>query len=138
MDLLVTDAARVDRRGVRVLWVEDHWLVGWIDLLRGHGEGAGPAHTGVARARVVHVVARALVGTAHPGVVGAGPAHAGMARARAALPMPMWALSAHARVGAWTHGHLARVRAWAHGDVGGGAGPAAVARPVRTAVPRAH
>jgi hypothetical protein len=44
VDLLMADAAGVDGRGVGILWVEDHGLISWVDLLARHGEGAGPAH----------------------------------------------------------------------------------------------
>ena len=33
VNLFVTDAARIDWRSIGILWVEDHGLVNWVDLL---------------------------------------------------------------------------------------------------------
>ena len=96
MDLLVADAARVDGRGIRVLRIEDHGLVGWVHLLRGHGEGGRPAHAGVHGAGPAHAVVAGRGPAvphagAHAGVDGTGPAHAVVPGAGAAVP--------HARAG---------------------------------------
>lgn len=37
VNLLVAHAAGVDRRRVRILWIEDHRRICWIDFTRAHG-----------------------------------------------------------------------------------------------------
>jgi len=33
MDLFVTDATRIYWRSIGILWIENHWLVNWVNLL---------------------------------------------------------------------------------------------------------
>jgi len=68
MDLFMADATGIYRWSVGVLWVEDHRLVYWVNLLRRHRERSGSSHAGMDR-----------TGPSHPWVDGAGVAHGGMA-----------------------------------------------------------
>lgn len=43
VNFLVTHAARIDRRCVRILWIEDHRCVNWVDFAGAHWHRLRPA-----------------------------------------------------------------------------------------------
>lgn len=92
MNFFVADSTRINWWSIGVLWVEHHRLVGWIDLLRGHGQGTRTSHTRVAR-----------TGSTNSWMAWTWSAHSRVPRTRASHSWMTWTWSTHAWMsGTWS------------------------------------